>query len=80
MNWTKTTTTIQNNPLDSYTSPSPYVHPAVRLLRLWAVFSGNVEDRERGFGRMCKLGAMILGCGKWNGFGNPIVGNARVCC
>ena len=48
------TTTIQNNPLDSYTSPSPYVHPAVKLLRLWAEFSGNTSDRKRGFDRTCK--------------------------
>lgn len=74
------TTTIQNNPLDSYTSPSPYVHPAVKLLRLWAEFSGNTSDRKRDFDRTCKWGAMILGCGKWNECGYPILGIARVWC
>jgi hypothetical protein len=77
MKWTKTTT-IQNNLLDSYTSPSPYILPAVALQRLWAVFSGSVGGRGMCFGRMCKLGAMILGCERWNGCGYPMLGIGRV--
>lgn len=51
----KMATTTLNNPLDSYTSPSPSVHPAVRPPLLSVVFLGNASapvltcwcDRER---------------------------------